>query len=66
LQALWIDADKDESRGIAATTWILLTANQMFLANPEIRKCVSPWDDSVSRMLPWTDDYSNLFSLLRR
>ena len=41
LQALWIDDEKDESRGIAATTWILLTANQSFHAHPEIRKRIT-------------------------
>jgi spermidine synthase len=66
LQALLITAEKDESRGIAATTWILLTANQSFLAHPEIRKCITPWSDAEPGTLLWTDDYSNLFSLLRR
>ncbi len=66
LQALRISREQDDSRGIAATTWILLTANPAFLAQSEIRASVTPWDDSSPRTLIWTDDYSNLLSMLRR
>jgi hypothetical protein len=66
MRALLFKAPGDEDRGIAATTWILLTANRLFLENPEIRQRATPWDDPAPSPLPWTDDYSNLFSLLRR
>ena len=49
-----------------ATRWILITSNQAFLANPDVKGAISPWSRDDSRRLVFTDDYSNLFSLLKR
>ncbi|MBZ5498642.1 MAG: fused MFS/spermidine synthase, partial [Acidobacteriia bacterium] len=65
MQALYIDGLGNASRGTDATDWVLLTANQQFLANPDFQKEVSPWKDPAPPQQLWTDDYSNLFSLLR-
>jgi hypothetical protein len=64
-QALWIDARGVESEGTDSTDWVLLTANREFLANQTIRKVVSPWPDPAPPSKVWTDNYSNLFNLLR-
>lgn len=65
MQALWIDAAGNESQGTDATDWVLLTSNRQFLKDPDVEKCVRHWDDPAPRALIWTDDYTNLFSLLR-
>jgi hypothetical protein len=66
MEALWVDARENEVQGTDSTDWILLTANRLFLADAEVRKYVTPWKDPILQPLVWTDDYSNLFSLLRR
>jgi hypothetical protein len=48
-----------------ATRWILITANREFLANPDVKRAVTPWKDEDSPGLLFTDDYSNLFHLLQ-
>jgi hypothetical protein len=64
MQAVWIEGVGDESQGTDSTDWILLTANRQFLANPNVHQNVAPWHDPAPPPGFWTDDYSNLFSLL--
>jgi hypothetical protein len=66
MEALRIIGKQDEARGVASSTWVLLTANRQFVEDPDIRDRIAPWDDSLPDTIIWTDDYSNLFSLLRR
>lgn len=66
MKSLWIDGRGNESQGTDSTDWVLLTTNQQFLADTSIQKLVAPWDDPASPRRFWTDDYSNLFSLLRK
>jgi hypothetical protein len=66
LQAVLIAAQGDDKRGTDSTDWVLVTANQDFLAVPEIQECITPWDNPIPRPLIWTDDYTNLFGLLRK
>ncbi|MGA2262218.1 MAG: fused MFS/spermidine synthase [Acidobacteriota bacterium] len=66
MQAFWIDGRGNESQGTDATDWVLLTSNQLFLSNPDIQKNITAWNDPAPPARFWTDDYSNLFSLLRK
>jgi hypothetical protein len=66
MQALWIAGQGVSSRGTDSTDWVLLTANRQFLDMPEIQEFISPWDTPTPRHVVWTDDYTNLFSLLRK
>jgi hypothetical protein len=66
LQALWIDDPGNEAQGTDATDWVLLTSNEQFLASPDIKKVIHPWDNPVPPPQLWTDDYTNLFRLMRR
>jgi hypothetical protein len=66
LQAVLVAAQGDDKRGTDSTDWVLVTANQDFLAVPEIQECITPWENPIPRPLIWTDDYSNLFGLLRK
>ncbi len=65
MQALWIDAVGNESQGTDATDWILLTSNEEFVADPDVKKSVKAWDDTMRRIPPWTDNHTDLFNLLR-
>jgi hypothetical protein len=44
------------------TNWILLTKNEEFLANPKIKAAMEPL---TSNTCCWTDDFSNLFTIIR-
>jgi hypothetical protein len=48
-----------------ATRWILITANKQFLANPDVKAAITLWPLEDSKRLLFTDDYSNLFKLLK-
>jgi hypothetical protein len=48
-----------------ATCWVLITSNREFLTNPDVEAAITPWPREDSKELSFTDDYSNLFSLLK-
>jgi hypothetical protein len=50
---------------VDAADWVLVTANRDFLDRVEIRDARSPWPDDARPPLVWTDDFSNLFAVLR-
>jgi hypothetical protein len=64
LQALWFHDLGNGSLRTDRTDWVLMTANQQFLADPGVQDHVTPWNDPVPPPKFWTDDYSNLFSLI--
>ena len=64
MQALWFNDPANTSQATDRTDWVLLTSNQAFLNNPEVRARVTPWPDAIPRPIRWTDDYSNLFSVI--
>ncbi len=64
MQALWIHDLGDMTQSTDRTDWILLTANAGFLANRHIQQSVTPWKDPAPPSRFWTDDYSDLFSLI--
>jgi hypothetical protein len=66
LQAVLVAAHGDDALGTDSNDWVLLTANQEFLKAPEMQECITPWDDPQPPPLVWTDDYSNLFGLMRK
>jgi len=49
-----------------ATRWVLVTANQGFIATSDVKVAVSPWSPEDAKRMIFTDDYSNLFRLLRK
>ncbi len=53
-------------QGTDATRWILLTSNEEFLKDRKVQDAVSPWAPDDYPSLLFTDDYSNLFRLLRK
>lgn len=63
--AMAIDTEADDARSINTSTWILLTDNRDFLTDPLVAAAVRPWRDTDKQPFAWTDDFSNLFSVLR-
>jgi hypothetical protein len=61
--AVSIQNDQDDSREIAAATWILVTSDSDFMSRPEIVSAARPVPPRRGPM--WTDDYSNLFQVLK-
>ena len=64
MSAILIQSDKDESRELAAASWVLVTSNTEFLGRAAIA--------NVARSIPprngqrlWTDDYNDLFEVIR-
>ncbi|MCJ8320847.1 MAG: fused MFS/spermidine synthase [Colwellia sp.] len=45
--------------------WVLLTNNKQFINNSVVKRFVSHWPPSMTSPLIWTDDYSNLLSVLK-
>jgi hypothetical protein len=65
LQTAMIESHSDEANGIGSASWVLLTRNEEFLQDPDV--LLSTTDESEAELRPclWTDDYSNLFQILK-
>ena len=55
---------EDEENDVFGATWVLLTSDGAFFQEPLLRTMGSSLA-SVRRIRMWTDDYSNLFSILK-
>jgi hypothetical protein len=64
-QVILVEDPGNAAEETDATRWILITANRQFLANPDVKAAITPWPIEDSKRLLFTDDYSNLFKLLR-
>jgi hypothetical protein len=72
-QAIWIEdygeeeeeEVSEEERRTYPNDWVLVTSNQEFLEDEEIKTHISPWPSEVPREILWTDDYSNLFKVIK-
>jgi hypothetical protein len=65
VQAFLVDDEGSLQQKTDASSWVLITANKEFLENPKVKKAITPWPPEDPRPLLFTDDYSNLFRLLR-
>ena len=61
--ALVVD-DADES-DLSKTDWVLVTRNRGLLARKEIASVVTPIE-TIPGLAVWTDDYNNLFRILKK
>ena len=65
LGAMTLDTeDDDDYNGIFGSTWVLVTGRPGFFEAPEIKPAASEVTANASLRL-WTDDYSNLFQILK-
>ncbi|MBE3071316.1 MAG: fused MFS/spermidine synthase [Planctomycetes bacterium] len=59
-----IDAGDEDKEELSPSLWVLLSADRASLQDDAIRTAASPVDASPSALRLWTDDYSDLFSVL--
>ena len=74
-KAVIVESKSDKERRVDSATWVLVTRNEDFLAAEPIREIIeenrqkAEEDEGVRRLLtrrvPWTDDYSDLFRVLK-
>lgn len=62
--AVSVRNDSDEANGILRSTWVLITDRRDLLESREIRRAGIPLARTSDFRL-WTDDYSNLFGILK-
>jgi spermidine synthase len=53
-----------DSTGVNTTEWVLVTSDSTELSHPRIKDAATPLE-SGARLRTWTDDYSNLFQVLK-
>lgn len=49
-----------------SSQWVLVTSNRRFLNDDRVRKHITPWQNEPPEAILWTDDYSNLASVLSK
>lgn len=62
-QALLV-TDEGERFYDDSSDWVLLTSNRRFLADPALPDLLRRWPRATPREIRWTDDFSNLLSVL--
>jgi hypothetical protein len=65
LPVVLMESSGDLEKEIYATDWVLITENGSFLADPEVAASFTPWMSTSADRIVWTDDYSNLFGVLK-
>jgi SAM-dependent methyltransferase len=63
-EARMISNEEDSDNEIAAADWVLVSSRQGFFEQPEI-KAVDEKIKPIPGLRVWTDDYSNLYKILR-
>ena len=62
--AILVVNEDDKANGIYRSSWVLIAANADFFEAPEIKRAAQPLP-SAAHVKLWTDDYSNLFVILK-
>jgi SAM-dependent methyltransferase len=62
--AVVVDTDDDEENAVFGATWVLVSGRQSFFQFPLIFKAATPVKSRPGLRM-WTDDYSNLFQILK-
>ncbi len=63
-QALMFSNEEDENTEVAASDWVLVSSRPGFFDQPQI-KPLGKQIDPISGLRTWTDDYSNLYKILK-
>jgi len=57
----------DLDKTIYGSTWVLVTSSRAFIDDETVQNHLEPWEDHPGRTpLVFTDDYANIFKILRR
>jgi SAM-dependent methyltransferase len=59
-----IENDDDDDNAVFSSTWVMVSARQNFFDYPFIHGLATP-AKRMPRLRMWTDDYSNLFQILK-
>jgi len=59
-----VDTEDDDSAGVFGSTWVLVSARHQFFQDPLIHAVAVKVKERPSLRM-WTDDYSNLFQILK-
>jgi hypothetical protein len=59
-----IDTEDEDDTGVFGATWVLVTGHRRLFEKPEL-KAVPPKLVAQNALRLWTDDYSNLFRILK-
>jgi hypothetical protein len=59
-----IDTDDDDDHNVFGATWVLVSGSQAFFDSSRIRAASTAIPYPVHLRL-WTDDYSNLFQIMK-
>ncbi|MEP6536223.1 MAG: fused MFS/spermidine synthase [Bryobacteraceae bacterium] len=62
--AVTVDQEEDDTDYLFGTTWVLVSANPEAFHQREFEKAAEP-SEIDKKLRPWTDDYSNLFEILK-
>ncbi len=65
VNALLIRTEGSDSQGTDASDWLLATNNRQFLDSEAVQMAAGPWPQNKPAALLWTDDYTNLFAVLK-
>jgi len=65
LAAAAIETEEDDGQEFSPSTWILVTADGAFFRLPEVEAAVTATEAEGAAPRLWTDDYSDLFSVLK-
>jgi hypothetical protein len=63
-RAMMFSNDEDDNTEVAASDWVLVTSRPGFFDEPGIKQ-VGKKIDPIGGLRLWTDDYSNLYKILR-
>ncbi|MEW6671319.1 MAG: fused MFS/spermidine synthase [Thermodesulfobacteriota bacterium] len=63
--AALIDSESEPDEEIDAATWMLLSRSSAFLSQEDILDATTPGNPGARRRILWTDDFSNLFQILK-
>jgi spermidine synthase len=63
-RAIAVDTEDDEATGTFGSTWVLLSGRPGFFDYPEVKAAAEEVQTKKGLRL-WTDDYSNLFRILK-
>jgi hypothetical protein len=62
--AMLIDTDDDDDNAVFAASWVVVSARQSYFEFPLIMKAAAPITGGTHLRM-WTDDYSNLFQIVK-
>lgn len=64
-EAHWVSGQAGDGEGVLASVWVLVTSNRAFLEAPDVAAHLAAWPEDARAPQLWTDDFSNVLSLMR-